>query len=456
MDVSVSNVTSAAMLSNQLVLGYEYRVEIFSCVENDSCALEFAIDSEEQSFGGLLSFSSNGNYLLVGAPDMVDNGVVFLYKKSNSSSAWGLINRLANPSSSVSVSQFLTNILLPQIKTIVGNGMPGYGGDSGAATSTSLLFPTSIAVDSSGNIYIADTQNHRIRKFTALTGKLSTIAGTEEEGYNGDNIIATTAKLSSPTGVALDSIGNVYIADSQNHRIRKITISNGKISTIAGDGDAGSPLYDGLSAIASSLNNPTSVAVDQSSSNTVYFADTNNSKIRKITSSKLYTVAGTDYTYSPYIQPNLIYEGLAQYIKISSPISVAASGGKIYFIENLINTVRQVVVQNGYYTMTTIAGGCRPGFPSTTEFACLDSPFGIAIGPNGDVYVADKSNARIKKINPTTKTISTIAGGSGAGFDGDNGPAILSSLNDPCGIAVQSNGAVYIADTKNNRIRKVL
>ena len=165
------------------------------------------------------------------------------------------------------------------INTIAGTGTAGSTGDGGLATAAQLNLSSIVEVDSSGNVYIADTSNHKIRKISASTGFISTIAGTGTAGITGDGGLATSAALNSPRGLTFDSLGNVYIADTGNHKIRKISASTGFISTIAGTGTGGSTGDGGL-AISSQLRNPTGLAVD--SFRNIYISDSNNSKIRKL------------------------------------------------------------------------------------------------------------------------------------------------------------------------------
>ena len=164
------------------------------------------------------------------------------------------------------------------ISTIAGTGTKSRSGDGGPATSATLYLPQGVALDAVGNVYIADTDNYVIRKITVSTGIISTIAGKGTADYGGDNGAATSATLSSPTGIALDTSGNVYIADNGNSRIRKITVSTGIITTVAGKGDA-SYAGDNDAATAASLYNPSGVAVD--SSGNFYVADQLNGRIRK-------------------------------------------------------------------------------------------------------------------------------------------------------------------------------
>jgi sugar lactone lactonase YvrE len=223
------------------------------------------------------------------------------------------------------------------ITTVAGNGTPRYSGDGGSATSAELMNPTAVAVDAAGNLYIADSGNNVIRKVTAATGIITTFAGDGTAGYSGDGSAATTAQLQLPRGLVIDTTGNLYIADYFNNSIRKVTASTGIITTVAGNGTPGYS-GDGGPATSAELMNPTAVAVDGA----------------------------------------------------------------------------------------------------------------------GNLYIADEPNQVIRKVTAATGVITTIAGQGGTrGFSGDNGPAVDSILNDPFGVAVDSAGNLYIDDYDNQRIRKV-
>jgi len=181
--------------------------------------------------------------------------------------------------------------LVPGISAVAGTGTAGYSGDNGLATSAKLNSPGDVAFDSAGNWYIADYTNCRIRKVTVATAVISTVAGNGTCGYNSDGIAATSAELNGPNSVAIDSSGNIYIADYTNNRIRKVTISTGFISTVAGTGTA-SYSGDGAAATSAALDTPSGVAVD--SSGNIYIADRTNDRVRKVTIATGYisTVAG--------------------------------------------------------------------------------------------------------------------------------------------------------------------
>src|ERR1051326_5130759 len=243
------------------------------------------------------------------------------------------------------------------ITTVAGNGTAGYSGDGGSATSAQLNAPFSIAVDSAGNIYIAEWSNNRVRK-VSTSGTITTFAGTGAGGFGGDGGPATDAALNSPEGVAVDAAGNVYIADAFNNRIRKVDPS-GIITTIAGNGNPG---YTGDGpALSAGLNDPSGVAVDKNGN--VYVADNSNHRIRKISGGTISTIAGTG-----------------------------------------------------------VGGFSGDGGPATK--AQVFNPTHLTIDGAGNLYIADYSNNRVRKID-TSGTITTIAGTTTptnqGGYSGDGG-----------------------------------
>jgi uncharacterized protein (TIGR03437 family) len=330
------------------------------------------------------------------------------------------------------------------ITTVAGNGTAGFSGDNGPATSAELDDPIGIAVDAAGNLYIADSGNNRIRKVT--NGTITTIAGNGTAGFSGDNSGngATSAELNDPIGVAVDSSGNVYVADYANDRIRKI--SNGVISTVAGNGTTGFTGDNGQ-AVTAGVDEPRGVAVD--SAGNIYIADSHNYRVRKVTVSTgvISTVAGNG---TPgYSGDN----GLATLAELRYPASVSLdSAGNLYIADLGASVIRKV--SSG--TITTLAGNGTAGFGGDTgpaASALLDQPNGIALDSSGDLFIADYLNGRIREIS--SGVINTVAGDSINGFAGDNGPPLSAELNDPVAVAVDSSGNVYITDETNNRIRKV-
>jgi uncharacterized protein YjiK len=341
------------------------------------------------------------------------------------------------------------------ITTVAGNGSSGHWGDGGTATNAGLASPWGVAVDAAGNLYIADSDNHRVRK-VSMSGTITTIAGTGSYGFSGDGGPATNASLAFPTGVAVDAAGNVYIADSDNHRVRKVSMS-GTITTVAGSGttgySGGGYSGDGGPATGATLNNPYGVAVDTSGS--LYIADTYNSRVRKVsTSGTITTIAGST------TQGLSGDGGPATDAGLAFPYGVAVdSAGNVYIADTDNHRVRKVSTSG---TITTIAGSGTTGYsgggysgdggPATS--ARLFNPYGVAVDAAGNVYIADTDNSRVREVS-TLGTITTIAGTGSFGLSGDGGRATIATLYSPYGVAVDMAGNLYVADTYNNRIRKV-
>ena len=273
------------------------------------------------------------------------------------------------------------------LTVIAGTGLPGYSGDGGAATSAQLSFPQGVALDSSGNIYIADTGNNCIRKI-ASSGVISTIVGVG-------------AQLKGPQAVALDSSGNLYIADTGNNVIRKVVLSTGVITTVAGTGIQCQTLGscgDGGPATSATLNTPADVKVD--SSGNLYIADQSNFVIREVSGGNIATVAG----------------------------SYVSGGG----CQSLITT-------------------CSNGGPATS--AVLNNPQAVAVDSSGNIYIADTGNNVVRKVSGGT--ISTVVGNGTAGYSGDGHSATGAELNSPNGLIFDSSGTLYIDDAGNKVVRKI-
>ncbi|MFE5832735.1 RICIN domain-containing protein [Streptomyces sp. NPDC056488] len=333
----------------------------------------------------------------------------------------------------------------PPISTIAGTGAGGFEGDEGPAVSARLNYPYGIAVDGAGTLYFSDHGNHRIRKVTA-DGTISTIAGTGTAGYKGDNVPATSAQLNWPRDVAVDGEGTVYIADSSNHRIRKVT-ADGTISTVAGTGRAGFGGDGGL-ATSAQLNNPFGLAVD--GTGVLYVAEYNGHRVRRITADgKISTIAGTGGAGSKGDG------GPAASAQLNRPQALAVDGaGGLCIADSDNHRIRKVAADG---TISTVAGTGTAGFGGDGEQATsarLNSPLGVVVDGAGALYVADSGNHRVRKV-AADGTISTAAGTGAAAFGGDDGPAASAPLNNPVGLAVDRAGALHIADQVNHRIRKV-
>lgn len=272
-------------------------------------------------------------------------------------------------------------------------GAKRFSGDGGRAAEAQLNFPSAVAVDGQGHVYIADTMNHRVRKVDADSGVITTIAGTGQKRWAGDGGPAVLAALNEPTALALDQKGRLYIADQSNHRVRSLDLDTGIITTVAGTGEAGYS-GDGMPGPEAALSGPSGLAVGLDG--TLYIADTFNGRIRKLDAdtSVITTVAGDGSEYR--------YQG-------------------------------------------------NPHEFSTS----LSRPYGIALDADGHLLVTDSDSHLIRRWHRLKKIITRVAGTGSAGYSGDGGLPLESSLNYPFGVAVDHQGNVYIADTFNHRIRMI-
>jgi len=333
------------------------------------------------------------------------------------------------------------------ITTVAGIDTLGYNGDNMLAISASLYTPSGVAVDEIGNIYIADTYNERIRKIDTV-GIITTIAGTGSYGYNGDGIPATNAKLYFPVGIICDNLGNIYFADAYNNRVRKISTA-GIITTIAGNGDTAFN-GDNITADSATVYDPHAVAFDALGN--MYISDWGHHRIRKInTSGVITTIAGTGVAgYTGDDGPAITAEINGPYYIITDNI------GNVYFADAYANVVRKINVSG---IITTFAGNGLIGYPDgdggTADSARLSNPIGLAIDGSNNIYIADAYHSRIRMVSGSNNIITTVVGNGTPGFSGDNGPAINAEINIPTGMALSSDGTLYIADYNNNRIRRV-
>jgi trimeric autotransporter adhesin len=325
------------------------------------------------------------------------------------------------------------------INTVAGNGAAGTSGDGGSATAAALNQPGGVALDASGNLFIADTTNNRIQKVSA-GGIVATVVGSGG--------LVASPPLAQPGGVFVDGSGNLFIADTGNHQIREVPANGAKVTTIAGGGSFG--FYgDGGLATAAALQDPSGVFVDGSGN--VFVADSGNNVIREFTvGGNITTVAGNSTLSGGFSGDN----GPATSAQLNSPTGVFVDiSGVIYIADQLNNRIRKV--SGG--TITTIAGTGIGGYsgdngPGTS--AELYRPSGVAVDASGNVFIAATYNNRIREVSPGG-TITTVAGNGNNGFTGDNGPATSASLSRPNGVALDASGDLFIADTDNNRIREV-
>ena len=337
------------------------------------------------------------------------------------------------------------------ITTVAGNGVQGFGGDGGPATAAALGNPTNLAVDATGNIFIADGYNNRIRKVD-VTGIITTVVGNGTAGFSGDGGPATAAQLNLPTDVAVDAAGNIFIIDQSNERIRKVA-PNGIISTAAGNGVIGYS-GDGGAGANAQLSSPTGLDVDATGN--IFFADQGNQRVRKIaTNGIITTVAGTGvYGYSG--------DGAAATsANLSAVIDVAVNAtGELFIADQFNQRIRKVDV-NGI--ITTIAGNGTAGFsgdggPATQ--AQLNSPYGITLDASGNIFIGDEFNYRIRKVTvvpvPTIHIQSNVAFPICAGTPVTFTSTITNAGSSPTyqwkknGINVGANSPTYTDGALNN------
>ncbi len=336
-------------------------------------------------------------------------------------------------------------INLSTITTVAGTGDWGCSGDGGPATGADLGLPEGVAVAPDGSVYIADTGNDRIRR-VGPDGIITTVAGTGNYGFSGDGGQATQAMLNYPSGVAVGPDGSLYIADSDNYRIRRIG-SDGVITTVAGTGDWGST-GDGGPATQAELAYPSGVAASPDGS--LYIADQLNDRIRRVGPDGIITtVAGTGiYGFSGDGGP-------ATQATLDLPAGVAvAPDGSLYIADYGNSRVRRVGPDG---IITTVAGGGVTGLgdggPATG--ADLNWPYSVAVAPDGSLYIADSDNFRVRRVG-SDGVITTVAGTGDWGFSGDGGPATGAELSWPYSVAVAPDGSLYIADSDwNSRIRRI-
>jgi sugar lactone lactonase YvrE len=330
--------------------------------------------------------------------------------------------------------QFNGSNVLNQLITIAGKNTNSYSGDNGPATNATLNGPRGVCADALGNVYIADSVNQRVRK-VGTNGIITTIAGNGAAGFSGNGGQATSATLNNPYGVALDPLGRLYIADSANNRIRLVN-TNGVISTFAGNGTAG---YSGDNAAATNaeLYGPNHVALDVS--NNLYIADEGNGRIRKVAANGIITSVASG---------------------LSNAIGVAVgTAGQVYIAESYLNQFltnsRVQLEYEGF--VQNFAGNGTAGFSGDggmATLAQLSLPQDVAVLSNDTCYIADSANNRIRQVT-SNGVISTVAGNGVAGTAGDGSVATNASLYKPLGLGLDPFGNLYIADQFNGRIREM-
>lgn len=332
------------------------------------------------------------------------------------------------------------------VKTVAGNNTQGYTGDGAAATAAELNLPFGVFF-AGGNLYIADQVNNRLR-VVASGGNINTLAGTGSVGYSGDNGKATLATLTTPLGVVVDGSGNIYIADTGNNSVRKVDTS-GNITTFAGNGGQAGYGGDGSGASGAYLNHPSGLAFD--SSGNLYIADTSNNVIRKVIVSTgiINTVAGSGGQIG-FTGVNVP----ATKATLNNPGALALdSAGNLYIADTGNNAIRKVTPAGLITTFSGNGNPGFSGDGGPASLATLSHPKGIAVDSAGNVYISDTFNNRIRVVTPNG-VIKTIAG-SAQGYTGDGGVAANAQFSNPAGICFDSSSNLYIADNNNQVIREI-
>jgi len=328
------------------------------------------------------------------------------------------------------------------ITTVAGNGVQGFAGDNGPATAAELDSPAGLAVDAAGDLFIADSHNQRVREVAAASGLIATIAGTGAAGFGGDGGAATAARLDLPTALALDAAGDVVVADTGNHRVRRIAAATGAITTIAGNGMEGYS-GDGGAATAAYLDSPNGVALDAVGN--LYIADTHNGRVRKVSAATgaISTVAGAGVV-GGNVQVFGGDNGAATAAGLALPRGLTMdAAGNLYFADSANHRIRRISPSG---TITTVAGQGTEAFAgdnAPAASASLDSPRSVAVSPTGQLTLADSGNQRIRQTDAqSTPDIHTIAG------LGTTTPGAL-SLSGPSVVAYGSGSVTATLATSN-------
>ena len=341
----------------------------------------------------------------------------------------------------------LTPLSAQTISTLAGDGTQSYSGDGSTPTSARLNLPSAVWGDTTGVLYIADTGNSRIRRISVNRDTITTYAGSGTAGFSGDAAAATSATINAPAGVFVDSVGVLYIADTGNHRVRSITAA-GIISTIAGKDSSGFSGDGGLATTAK-LNAPTAVFAR---GGFVYIADTGNNRIRRISSAGIIsTIAGKDTTAGLFLD-----DTTATVATLKAPRGLYVDrSNNVYIADTDHHRIRKLTATDS--TLTTLAGNGSPGFSGDGDLptnARLAFPTSVVVDTFGTVYIADRFNHRIRRVNPSGN-ITTIAGRGSVAFSGDAAAANRAELASPSGLYLSAD-TLFFADQGNQRLRKIL
>lgn len=351
-------------------------------------------------------------------------------------------------------SQILKVSTTGTVTVVAGNGTMGYSGDGGPPTLAALNRPEGVFVDASGDIFIADTENNVIREVLASNGTIATVAGNGIPGYSGDGGPATAAQLSAPYGVFVDGSGNIFIADTENSVIREVLAGTGTIQTVAGNYTSGAGFSgDNGPATSAQLDIPEGVFVDASGN--IFIADTYNSVVREVTAANgnIQTVAGHYYDAQAGFACQFTGDGgspTSAFLCLPNSVFVDGSGS-LYVADTANYGIRKVVSA----TISTIAGTLGTygysGDGGAATSALLQYPGGVSLDASGNIFIADTDNYVIREV--TSGQIQPFAGNHTLAYSGDGGLATAAQLHFPAGAAIDASGNVYIADTNNSAIR---
>ena len=336
------------------------------------------------------------------------------------------------------------------IETIAGTGRAKDNGAKGLAAETNISQPFGVEIGPDGALYITEVGHHRVRRLDFGSGRLTTVAGAGKKGHAGDGGPAGKALLNEPYEVRFDERGNMYFVEMMNHLIRRVDAKTGKISTVAGTGEIGFA-GDGGPASRARFKNPHSIVIDDAR-NAIYVADIGNHRIRRID-----LETGTVETIAGNGQRTFPKDGAkAKGSPIPGPRALFLDDGNLWIALREGHGVWRMDMSDG--TLHHVAGTGKPGYSGDggpAKSATFNGPKGIAVGPRGHVYVVDSENDAIRRIDTRTGIVTTVAGSGERGAAGDGGPARAARFAQPHGICVGPDGAIYVGDTRNHRVRRV-